>query len=69
MERRGWDPATSPGAHQYVEDGMSQEMSQERGLIKIPSERVGNPGENDAIEAKKRKPFKKKEVISCVKCC
>ena len=48
---------------------MSQERSQERGVIKTPSERVGNSGENDAIEAKKRKPFKKEEVISCVKCC
>lgn len=62
------DPAPSLWAHQYVEDGMGQEMSQERGVRKTPSERVGNPGEYDAIEAKKRKPFKK-EVISCVKCC
>ena len=62
-ERRGWDPAPSTGAHQCVEDGMSQERSQERGVRKTPSERVGNPGEYDATEAKKRKPFKKKEVI------
>lgn len=50
------------GHTSMLRDGMGQEMSQERGVRKTPSERVGNPGEYDAIEAKKRKPFKKEEV-------